>query len=73
MKPWLTYAEAAIALGRSKRTIRLWIHDGHNNDNPTLRIREQRTAGQVTLNTEDLHRVKAFKDSYRNAPTFGRA
>jgi hypothetical protein len=73
VKPWLTHAEAAFAFGRSKRTIRLWIHDGRSNSNPVLRIREERIGSQVALNAEDLRRVCAFKDTHREAPTFGRA
>ncbi|HWU31046.1 MAG TPA: helix-turn-helix domain-containing protein [Microbacterium sp.] len=72
MKPWLTTAEAAALFGRSKRTIRLWVHDGRNPKNPTLRIRTETTGRRTLLNSEDLRRVAGFKDAYLDAPTFGR-
>ncbi|MBW1639250.1 hypothetical protein G3H63_09220 [Microbacterium resistens] len=72
MKEWLTTAEAAVAFGRSKRTIRLWAHDGRQPANPTLRIRTQADGRSSLLNAEDLRRVARFKDAYLQAPTFGR-
>lgn len=73
MKPWLTYSEAALVLQRSKRTIRLWVHDGRRSDaNPMLRIQVELEGRITLLRTEDLSRVAAFKDRYRDAPTFGR-
>jgi hypothetical protein len=72
MKPWLTTAEAALAFGRSKRTIRLWVHDGRDADNPLLRIRTEPAGRAVLLNSEDLRRVSEFKNSYLDAPTIGR-
>lgn len=66
MKPWLTYAEAAFTLGRSKRTIRRWLAD------PDLKIRTRELDGERLINTQDLQRVEARKHAYTTAPTFGR-
>lgn len=66
MKPWVTYAEAAFALDRSKRTIRRWLAD------PNLKIRTREQDGARVINTQDLLRVEARKHAYTSAPTFGR-
>lgn len=74
MKLWLTYAEAALTFGRAKRTLRLWVKESRDPDvNPMLRIRTTRDKeGRFLMNREDLDRVRAFKDAYRDTPTFGR-
>ncbi|MGN7977421.1 hypothetical protein ACTJJ4_07585 [Microbacterium sp. 22195] len=72
MKPWLTTAEASALFDRSKRTIRLWVHDGRDAKNPLLRIRTETAGRRTVLNSEDLRRVADFKDAYLDAPTFGR-
>lgn len=74
MKLWLTYAEAAFNFGRSKRTLRLWVQESRDpHVNPMLRIRTTRDdQGRFVMSREDLDRVRAFKDAYRDTPTFGR-
>jgi hypothetical protein len=67
MKAWLTYSEASLLLGRSKRTLRRWAADPSNR----LRIRHD-DQGIPLLNAEDVHRVEAAKTAYRATPTFGR-
>jgi hypothetical protein len=67
MKLWLTYAEAAILLGRSKRTLRRWAAEPENR----LRV-EHDDQGRPLLNSDDLRRVEAAKTAYRATPTFGR-
>lgn len=71
MKPWLTTAEAAVAFHRSKRTIRLWIHNSQQPDvNPLLCIRVQTVGRERRYSSEDLDRVARFKDAYRDAGDF---
>ncbi len=73
VKPWLTAAEASVIYKRSRRTIRLWVHDSQQPDvNPMLRIRVEVIDGVRRYSSEDLGRVARFKDAYRDAPTFGR-
>ena len=61
MKPWLTYTEAALVAGRSKRTIRLWASHGE--------IRSRREDdGTVRVNRADLLTVEARKTAYREHP-----
>lgn len=66
MKQWLTVSEAALILGRSKRTIRRWLAD------PGLRIRTQGAGATRELNAADLARVEARKTAYMADPTFGK-
>lgn len=66
MAPWLSMAAAALATGRSKRTLRRWLAD------PDLKIRTREQDGVRMINTEDLQRVEARKHAYMIAPTFGR-
>lgn len=67
MNELISYAEASIRLGRSKRTLRRWVADPENN------IRTQRGSdGTLRVNAADLYRVEARKNAYREAPTFGR-
>ncbi len=68
MNAWLTYAQAAMACGRSKRTIRRWVHDPRNN----IGVRYSDNQG-LTISYTDLRRVEAEKTKYRMTPTFGRA
>jgi hypothetical protein len=68
MKEWLTYTEAALILGRSKRTLRRWVGD------PANRIETQRRKDEPPLlRASDLRRVEAAKHAYATRPTFGRA
>lgn len=66
MAPWLSMSAAALATGRSKRTIRRWLAD------PDLKIRTRELDGERLINTQDLQRVEARKHAYTTAPTFGR-
>ena len=75
MKPWITVSEATVIdpeRVRSKRTIRLWVQEGRNPENPTLRIRTKREGQVKLLSSEDVARVARFKTAYLDAPTFGR-
>ena len=75
MKPWLTATEATAINPdriRSKRTIRLWVQEGRDPENPTLHIRTKVERGTRLLCAEDVRRVAAFKDAYLDTPTFGR-
>ncbi len=66
MKPWLSYAEASMAFGRSKRTLRRWAAD------PAMKIRTRTVDGEKRLHSGDVARVEAWKSAYIDAPTFGR-
>lgn len=66
MAPWLSMNAAALATGRSKRTLRRWLAD------PDLKIRTREDESVRVINTEDLVRVEARKHAYTIAPTFGR-
>ena len=66
MAPWLPMNAAALATGRSKRTLRRWLAD------PDLKIRTREQDGIRVINTEDLLRVESWKHAYTTAPTFGR-
>ena len=61
MKPWLTYTEAALVAGRSKRTIRLWASNGE--------IRSRREDdGTIRVYGADVLTVEARKTEYRSHP-----
>lgn len=63
---WITRAEAARRLGRSRRTIRRWAADED--------IRTRKAPDLITqlLAWQDVRRVEARKSAYIEAPTFGR-
>lgn len=68
----MTHREAAVEVGSSRRTIRRWVHEGRNNEDPDLCIREKRVDRISLIRIDDVKRVKRIKDKYRDAPTFGR-
>ena len=65
-REWLTWSQATLSTGRSRRTLRRWIAD------PTNGIRTRRLMDETTINHADLLRVEADKERYRTNPTFGR-
>ncbi|NNC10679.1 hypothetical protein HII28_02100 [Planctomonas sp. JC2975] len=65
MKPWLTFHEAALITGRSKRTLRRWVA-AH-----LVVIREENDT--TLLLAADVIAVEAQKTGYRRHPTFARS
>lgn len=64
---WITRADAAKRLGRSRRTIRRWVAEGG--------IRTRKAADLITelVAWQDVRAVEARKSAYIDSPTFGRA
>lgn len=71
-RAWVTQGEAADEIRASKRTIRRWVKDGREAEDPALCIREKKIDAMLLVHIEDVKRVKRIKDQYRDAPTFGR-